>query len=326
MYLRGMDAKLTQVADHQAHKVMTDRWGNRVRIDSYVLKPTSTTVQILAVNLRTAGPNKGVSSYDFRVVFDSSISDKDLTSLPWDDYMSNPTIEEEFGEGSDSTQLIVYQDDNGLYYNPGRYGYPLPTEFSLEVTNPRGDSVKAVELYGGLPTSGNQYYQEQLEDTQFLINNQPMISDGNDSDEWGDDWNQANRYTFIDRYTTNDGSWLMGAFYLIDDNGNLVDITSPDPDKDYLDEVNGIRDCLNPDFNMEMVFLSSEFPGTSPELPDNIENYMSDDHSEAERSAYIESIYNDNISIDVISIPEITTPYQQSHPEVENGGQLVEAD
>lgn len=312
---RQFEALKEEIFDHQAGKVMQDRWGNRVRVEEYVSQPTSDQVQVLALTLRTAGPNAGISSLDFRVTFDDDINGVDLKTLPWDDYMNNPLVEDYKWHphhggppGDDDNQLILYEQDNPGYYNPEDYDYPVPLEFSLEAKNPYAESVKATETYSGLNLGiikqtgkwSKAWYQVQ-EGTSIEINGQAKeYADKSWYNEWGQGWNQENRFTFLDRFS--DGSWLMGAFYLIDDNGNLVDV---EEDEDGLLDIRGIRDCINPDHNLEMVFLSSEFTATTEDLPDIIAA------QEEVTDAYERYLYQTYRTIDVITIPEITEPYEE---------------
>lgn len=310
--VRQFEAVKEEIFDHQAAKVMTDRWGNRVRVEEYISKPTNDQVQILALNLRTAGPNAGISSLDFRVQFDQDISNTTLRDLPWDDYMSNPIVRDYIGEipqGPDQdAQLIVYKNGD-TYYNPTTQGYPLPESFSLEVKNPYAESVKAQETYSGLNQhpQGNPDIWYQIENSSTISINNVVREYDNDNweEDWGQGWNRSNRFTFLERFA--DESWLMGVFYLVNDDGSLVALPASIQElatHDYLDEVRGIRDCINPDFNLEMVFLSSEFAGTDPDLPTTIAEYG------RPTEAYERAIYNNNRTIDVITIPEITEPYR----------------
>ncbi|MCQ9208134.1 MAG: FecR family protein, partial [Omnitrophica bacterium] len=307
---RQFEAVKEEIFDHQVAKVMTDRWGNRVRVEEYVSKPTNDQVQILALNLRTGGPNAGISSLDFQVKFDRDISDTTLRELPWGDYMSNPIVGDyqQLPQAPDQdAQLIIYENGEG-FYNPVDQDYPLPENFSLEVKNPYGESVKVVEAYSGLNQHprGNPNIWYQLENNSNIYINDLLQeeADGDWDDGWGDGWNQANRFTFLEEFA--DDSWLMGVFYLINDDGSLVPIPASAADLaagDYLDEVRGVRDLINPDFNLEMVFLSSEFAGTDPNLPLTIAEQGTPGE------AYESQIYNSNRTIDVITIPEITEPY-----------------
>ena len=339
IHARGYEAVKESVFDHQAGKVMTDRWGNRVRVEEYISKPSNDQVQILALNLRTAGPNAGVSSFDFRVKFDSDINNTDLKSLPWDDYMGVTLIREydppegagyaetPFDDYDEDAQLILYEKENPGYYDPTLYGYPIPLEFSLEVKNPYGDSVKAIERYGELDyfpreeeTRPTIWFQvEEREDNKICINGQQYdeSSNLNSVSDWGENWNQNNRFTFLDYYEDgkDEDTWLMGVFYLIDNNGQLVNNVSAD----YLDEegnldIEGIRALVNPYYNLEMVFFSSKF-GTYYELPDDIaEKEVVDD-------AYERLLYQTYRNIDVITIPGITEPYRNHQlPELPEGG------
>ncbi|HDM37562.1 MAG TPA: hypothetical protein ENG55_00705, partial [Candidatus Omnitrophica bacterium] len=306
IYFRDMDAKLTQIADYQAGKVMRDRWNNRVRVEEYVLRPekdgVNNEVQILNVNLRTAGPNAGISTYDFRIVFNRDISNDNLKTLPWDRYMDNPYLSEYLPiPGADDIQIIDYEGNNPIANN-----YPLPTGFSLEVASPQGNSVKVVEVYDPIvystPGYNSSYYQIENQTTPnsgVWINGDKKVEIDSPFPDWGDKFNRKDRFTFLDFY--DDGSWLMGTFYLIGDDG--LPVATNDDDKDYLDEVHGIRDCLNPDFNMEMVFYSSEFAGTGDN--DILTPVWRGEDVPA-------SVYQNNPSIDVIAIPEVTTPYRQS--------------
>jgi hypothetical protein len=335
IYYRDMDAKIASIADHQAGKVMTDRWGNRVRVDEYIFKPDNKTVQFLSLNLRTAGPNKGVSTFDFQVAFKTEISG-DLKDLPWDDYMHNPEMNEYFNTNNDDdSQLIVYETENeGEHYNPQDYNYPLPDAFSLEVKSPVGNSVKATETYSDIIYDyviGDYegiWYQKQTNDTMSINGTTMNVIDPSQTEmaqDWGDDWNAANRYTFLEELSAdNDGDgapdqWLMGMFYLIEDNGSLVSIPEDLSGADYFldneenEEFNGIRDCINPDFNVEMVFFSSEFEGNEYSLSD-ID--AMDDEGESGGPSYSQQLdlYQKNPNIDVITIPEITDGYTTPKP------------
>jgi len=312
---RQFEAVKEEIFDHQVAKVMTDRWGNRVRVEEYVSRPTNDQVQILALNLRTAGPNAGISSLDFQVDFDRDISGTTLRELPWDSYMHNPIAEDyqQLPQGPDQdTQLIVYENGEGSY-DPREYGYPLPESFSIEVKNPYAESVRVTENYSGINQhpegSPNIWYQLENSSAIYINDVQKQYADGDWSDDWGSGWNQANRFTFLEEFS--DQSWLMGVFYLINDDGTLVPIPASAAElasSDYLDQVSGIRDCINPDFNLEMVFLSSEFGDTALGLPGIIAEQG------APSEAYEREIYNTYRNIDVIGIPEITEPYRTTTP------------
>lgn len=310
IHVRGYEAVKETIFDHQAGKVMRDRWGNRVRVEEYIFKQPSEgrvdTVQILALNLRTAGPNAGISSLDFQVEFDRDIKDTVLTGLPWDDYMGNSLV----GEFEDEYDIelgragIAYEEDAQLIvYEQPPHNYPVPLEFSLEVKNPYAESVKAIETYGisrHIPHS-TIWYQVQESGSIKINEERKVYSDEGWDEEWGEGWNQANRFTFIDRFT--DDSWLMGVFYLINDDGSLVTGV-----QEGIGDIYGIRDCINPEHNLQMVFFSSDFGDNTPANPKDI-------IIETPQGTIDEvAIYNTYRNIDVITVPEITEPYYA--PEV----------
>lgn len=109
--IRHLDAQMTQVADAQTGKVLTDRQGYRVRIEQYVLRPDSYTVQLLNINLRTqeqeADSLAGLNTLDWTTRFCQSIDSltgQQLRDLPWNEYLlGNPV---KYG----STQPSYYPD------------------------------------------------------------------------------------------------------------------------------------------------------------------------------------------------------------------------
>jgi hypothetical protein len=320
--VRQFEALKEQIFDHQAAKVMRDHWDNRVRVEEYIFKPTDKQVHVIALSLRTAGPNAGISSFDFRVKFYDSITSP-LRDLPWGDYMRNPLVSDfEWGNnkpGENDDQLILYRKENLGYYNPREqsYNYPIPKEFSLEIKNPYGESIRTTESYSKIYSQtvevNDKYYDvwyQIQKDEKIYINSERQLH-GDYYKDWAKDWNQENRFTFLNYYGRDKNrSWLMGIFYLIDDNGNLID----NVDQDYINSDNvlkilGIRDLINPDYNLEMVFLSSEFKDTPWELPQTIAEEIEGRETEQSQKDYLLHLYTHTRSIDVITIPEITKPY-----------------
>lgn len=326
IHARGYEAAKENIFDHQAGKVMMDKWGNRVRVEEYVFKhPTNgvvDTVQILALNLRTAGPNAGISSYDFRVRFNRDIENTNLRTLDRDTYMDNPLVGEidlvptREPRSENGEQLTMENGDQLILYEYYPYA-PYPVAFSLEVKNPYAESVKATEEYSSLGYGQIRdgcikqvWYQFQTNDEIYINGALKQPLDKTSAGSWGKGWNnQVNRFTFLD-YCTDDNEnsgWLMGAFYLVNDDGSPVLRPAEGDDKDYLVDIRGLRDLINPDFNLEMVFLSSEFGDTPDNLPTTI---AAPDVPYKGYASYDEYLNNTYRNIDVITIPEITTPYQ----------------
>ena len=107
--IRHLDAAMAEVADAQTGKVLTDRQGYRVRIDQYVLRPDSYTVQLLNINLRTqeAGSLAGLNTLDWTTRFSQpldSLTGQQLRDLPWNEYLLGDPVK--YG----TTQPSYYPD------------------------------------------------------------------------------------------------------------------------------------------------------------------------------------------------------------------------
>jgi hypothetical protein len=115
---REKDARLTQAADAQMRKVMTDRWGNRVRVEQYVLRPSEdqSIIQMLNVNLRTGGDYAGLTTLNWTMDFNRDIAGDTIKDLPWEDYL---TIEEQ----PEMPYRITSSDPTYQTGNPSAY-YP----------------------------------------------------------------------------------------------------------------------------------------------------------------------------------------------------------
>lgn len=126
--IRLLDADMARIADAQTGKVLTDRQGNRVRVEQYVLRPRSDTVEVLNVNLRTGGDFAGLSTLDWKTRFGQNLdglTGAELRALPWNDYLEAPAT------GSDLVGWGPEYDGLPLYF---------PTSMSVELKNPSGNS------------------------------------------------------------------------------------------------------------------------------------------------------------------------------------------
>jgi hypothetical protein len=116
---REKDARLTQVSDAQLHKVMTDRQGNRVRVEQYVLRPVAddnSVIQLLNVNLRTAGDFAGLTTLNWTMDFNRNIEGDTIKDLPWEDYLT--IIETGSGYGISSTDPLYTEANANDAYIP----------------------------------------------------------------------------------------------------------------------------------------------------------------------------------------------------------------
>lgn len=96
---RKFDSTAAKIADAQAGKVLTDIHGNRVRVDQYILRPDSDTVQLLNITLRSGDATTsggvvnigGVSTLEWKIDFNKSLdslASGKLKDLPWDVYLT----------------------------------------------------------------------------------------------------------------------------------------------------------------------------------------------------------------------------------------------
>ncbi|MDD5737515.1 MAG: FecR domain-containing protein [Candidatus Omnitrophica bacterium] len=93
-HTRQIDSVLERITDAQTSKVLTDAYGNRVRIEQYVLRPDSNTVELLNVSLRTeeAGSLAGLNTLDWKTTFSRSLdtlSSGQIRDLPWSNYLDS---------------------------------------------------------------------------------------------------------------------------------------------------------------------------------------------------------------------------------------------
>lgn len=197
-----VQAQIEQTNDRQTGKVFTDVHGNRVRTDQYIFQPNASSVQVVALTLRTAGPHKGVSALIWGADFKNPIEGS-FRGLPWDDY-SNVVSEHEMenaldgeydlpGEIRDSDQFIVHEHAAGSAEPPSNY----PTRFFADFRNPNQDRILFEESYSdpllvnfGLAQNDRIWVQGQTNDATSIflkgsttpLNLQPV---GNNDDDDG---------------------------------------------------------------------------------------------------------------------------------------------
>lgn len=157
--IRHLDADMARIADAQTGKVLTDRQGNRVRVEQYVLRPNSDTVEVLNVNLRTGeSPLAGLSTLDWITRFGGqnldSLTGAELRELPWSDYLEAPAT------GSD---LV----GTGPMYttNPSNF----PTFMSIELKNPSANSFYEERDFASLKQVESGWTQQITRD-QIRVN------------------------------------------------------------------------------------------------------------------------------------------------------------
>ena len=210
IYSRDMDARMTQLADAQMHKVMTDKWGNRVRVEQYIMRPADNQVQILNINLRTDDTSNlarhGLSTLSFTTTFNRIIEGDELNELPWQEYLD---VFEESGSyritSTDPTYYQVGSSDPKLAY---------PTKMKIDLAH-NNDSIEETVWFEER-TYSTTWYQDISETYQFSVNG---TSEYTAIDEYYDNAAQTAAGFTVDlsgRHT------LVSNFYVIDNAGDAV--------------------------------------------------------------------------------------------------------
>ncbi|MCK5305671.1 MAG: FecR domain-containing protein [Candidatus Omnitrophica bacterium] len=168
IYWRDMDARLTQRADAQMHKVMMDKHGNRVRVEQYVLRPADKKIQLINVNLRTGDtPYSGLTTLNWAMTFNRHISSDEIPLLPWEDYLTVVGSADPFRiTSSDTTYYQVPSEDPNCAY---------PDDMKLELTH-NADSIYEYTNFGNHRKVVTNYWQDII-GYEFAINGTPIFDD-----------------------------------------------------------------------------------------------------------------------------------------------------
>jgi hypothetical protein len=121
---RKFDAVMTKVADAQSGKVLTDIYNNRVRVDQYILRPDSDTMQLLNITLRRDGVKAdgidigGASILEWNVDFNKSLDalpSGSLKTLPWDTYLSaEPSYDSKPDYYPENSSIVLARNNNSV--------------------------------------------------------------------------------------------------------------------------------------------------------------------------------------------------------------------
>ena len=176
--IRGRDAWLTRRADAQAGRVLQDKRGNWVRVQQYILRPDTETVQLLNVCLRGgSGELSGISSVNWTTNFSESYTG-DLRSLPWVNWLDTR-------EAAEGNRVVRYVS--------GTMGSKPPILESMTVTfsNPDHESFMRERSF-------NTSFIENFNDYRQVITGERLRIDNGD---------RVNNFEY-----TSDSSPKSGAF------------------------------------------------------------------------------------------------------------------
>jgi len=159
--IRERDAWLARRADAQAGRVLKDRRGNWVRVQQYILRPDTETVQLLNVCLRSgSGELSGISTVNWTTNFSESYTG-DLRNLPWSTWL-------------DSNETAL--ENRIERYVSGALGIKPPLLESMTVTfsNPNHEFFMSKRTF-------NDSFIENFNDYRQVITGESLRLDNGDS-------------------------------------------------------------------------------------------------------------------------------------------------
>lgn len=110
--------------DLQIARVVKDRHGEWVRMDEHMLHPQPATAELLVLNERDGGPNKGVSYYDDRVTYNKPLPDDGFADIYRNDYayLQNPDVYPDFYRVKETSEFASPRGD----YIQWQFDYDAP--------------------------------------------------------------------------------------------------------------------------------------------------------------------------------------------------------
>lgn len=192
--IRQRDAFFAQNADAQAGRVMKDIHGNWVRVQQYILRPDSSTVQVLNVSLREAGGDlSGMSTIDFTTKFTNEIPEwQSLNQLPWGDYLN-----------TGSEEGVKWIRNNSDY---------ILASMSVEFKNPGNESVTESRFFYGRDETITTF-QFISREVLSLQGNGAVVPDHENTFTPGDDGWYVPSYEYISHFVRGQSS----GYYASDD-------------------------------------------------------------------------------------------------------------
>jgi len=154
---RYIDSVMEYVSDAQTGKILRDRFGNRVRVEQYVLRPDPNTVEVMNVSLRAGGGDapdsiKGLHTIDWKTTFNTSLdslNSQQLRDLPWGTYLKE-TITEGYISGGPEYGML----------EPAYW----PNDMKISMTNPQSDNFQEWRIFSNPYCPGEGTYWRQAID------------------------------------------------------------------------------------------------------------------------------------------------------------------
>ncbi|RKY28069.1 MAG: hypothetical protein DRP61_02725 [Candidatus Omnitrophota bacterium] len=196
-FQREKDYLIDKICDAQMHKVLTDRQGFRVRVEEYVLRPSSKKVMLLNICLRTdnSDPQRdGLTLLGWITEFNTSLNSltsSQIKNLAWDKYLSSTPN---------------YGTTKPSYY---------PVKMEVKLENPSNNYLREERTYSGLSQAGSNWVQNATSQIDIQGASEGLenfniinISSGNPA-----------RFTY---QASGSGRTVEFNIYVIDETGGLI--------------------------------------------------------------------------------------------------------
>ncbi|MBU4376879.1 MAG: hypothetical protein KKD29_05295, partial [Candidatus Omnitrophica bacterium] len=266
--LRRFDGYMEKISDAQTGKVMKDIYGDRVRVEQYILRPSSKAVELLNVNLRAGND---LTTMQWVTTFNKSLNSLDtgqLKRLHWNEYLNT-----KYDDGVPHHIVSSYQPQ-GFY----------PQSMSIKLSHAEDAFTERKEFSGARSWRRDERIQ-RIDHQTLLVNNfnknDPMpyarkidglqpsgtysitsglrnadIIGGEDNNPKGFRYNMANAKGVT--------KFIGAEFYVISDKGKRKNKGGVDI-RDLGDALRvnmGSRNLNIGNNNLEMIFTSSVFHDT----------------------------------------------------------------
>ena len=161
--IRERDAWLVRRADAQAGRVLKDRRGNWVRVQQYILRPDTETVQLLNVCLRSGNDElSGISTVNWTTNFSESYTG-DLRSLPWSNWLDSH-------ETAGENRIFRYVS-GAVERKP-----PLLESMTLTFSNPDHESFVSERTFSGSFIENFNDYRQVITGERLRIDNGDSVN------------------------------------------------------------------------------------------------------------------------------------------------------
>ncbi|MDD5680323.1 MAG: FecR family protein [Candidatus Omnitrophica bacterium] len=261
---RRLEGYIEKISDAQMGKVLKDIHGNRVRMEQYILRPSSNTVELLNVNLR--GTND-LTTMEWVTNFNTSLDNLptgQLKTLPWNSYLSTQYVAgiPMYIQSPDQPSGI-YPAGMSIKFSHNSDAFQESRRFSDRNVSLRTQGITDQRLWVSNFNDGNAMAYFPSAGSYQPPGTYSIQSDRRNADDEDGGGIGSNPKGFQYNFASLSGYGSIGAaFYIISDGGVKQDGSSL--------KMNDIWDALRVnlpgsgkhqigDNNLEMIFSSAQF-------------------------------------------------------------------